>query len=95
MRKDTIIIIISAVSILAVTGCQKAITKNGPQAVSEQKWKIHDPERPLPPVVDPGPAGPPVLPPSDAIILFDGKDLSYLFRTMAIRSDTETFGYES
>ena len=29
-----------------------------------------------PPVVTPGPAGEPVAPPSDAIVLFDGKDLS-------------------
>jgi len=40
------------------------------------KWKIHDPDRPQPPVVDPGPAGKPVPVPSDAIILFDGKNLS-------------------
>jgi hypothetical protein len=41
-----------------------------------EKWTIHDPERPMPPVVDPGPAGKPAPAPSDAIILFDGKDLS-------------------
>ena len=40
------------------------------------KWSIHDMNRPLPPVVTPRPAGPPVPPPSDAIVLFDGKDLS-------------------
>ena len=40
------------------------------------QWKIHDPDRPQPPVVNPGPQGPPVTPPSDAIVLFDGKDLS-------------------
>ena len=39
-------------------------------------WKIHDMERPLPPVVDPGPAGLPVTPPSDALVLFNGEDLS-------------------
>src|SRR4029077_8200399 len=33
-------------------------------------------DRPRPPVVDPGPERPPVPPPSDAIVLFDGKDLS-------------------
>lgn len=33
-------------------------------------------DRPRPPVVDPGPERPPVPPPSDAITLFDGKDLS-------------------
>lgn len=37
-------------------------------------WHVHDPARPLPPVVTPGPfvPGPP---PSDAIVLFNGKDL--------------------
>jgi hypothetical protein len=40
------------------------------------KWGIHDTTRPQPPVVDPGPAGPPAPVPSDAVVLFDGKDLS-------------------
>jgi len=39
-------------------------------------WTIHDPERPLPPVVDPGPSGPQAPAPSDAVILFDGSGLS-------------------
>lgn len=41
-----------------------------------QPWSgfhVHDPDRPEPPKVDPGPPG---SPPSDAIVLFDGKDLS-------------------
>jgi hypothetical protein len=45
----------------------------------EIKWKIHDRNRPLPPVVDPGTASTPDVPgraPSDAIVLFDGKDLT-------------------
>lgn len=41
-----------------------------------EKWRIHDPDRPLPPVIDPGPAGPPLPAPSDAVILFDGKNLN-------------------
>lgn len=41
-----------------------------------QKWSIHDEARPMPPVVDPGPAGPPAPVPADAIVLFDGRDLS-------------------
>jgi hypothetical protein len=41
-----------------------------------KKWGIHDETRPLPPVVDPG-SPPPSMPvPSDAIVLFNGKDLS-------------------
>ena len=43
------------------------------------KWKFNDPARPKPPVIDPGTPSTldqPGKPPSDAIILFDGKDLS-------------------
>jgi hypothetical protein len=42
-------------------------------------WKIHDPDRPVPPVVDPGTASTQDSPghaPSDSVVLFDGKDLS-------------------
>ncbi len=42
-------------------------------------WPIHDRDRPLPPVVDPGAPSTqesPGRPPSDATVLFDGKDLS-------------------
>lgn len=39
-----------------------------------QPWHVHDPARPYPPVVSPGAT--PGAPPSDAIVLFDGKDLS-------------------
>jgi len=39
-----------------------------------QKWRVHDIERPRPRVVTP--SAKPGGPPSDAIVLFDGKDLS-------------------
>jgi hypothetical protein len=45
----------------------------------DKKWKIHDMNRPLPAVVDPGTASTQDAPgraPSDAVLLFDGKDLS-------------------
>jgi enterochelin esterase-like enzyme len=38
-------------------------------------WRIHDTDRPQPPVVTPG-APVTIPPPSDALVLFDGKDLS-------------------
>ena len=41
-----------------------------------QEWPIHSMERPKPRVVDPGPAGPPAPVPGDAIVLFDGRDLT-------------------
>jgi Domain of Unknown Function (DUF1080) len=44
------------------------------------KWKIHDLNRPVPPIVDPGTASTQETPgraPSDALVLFDGKDLAH------------------
>src|SRR4051812_4946702 len=43
------------------------------------KWHVHDGTRPQPKVIDPGTASTPEKagrPPSDAIVLFDGTDLS-------------------
>jgi hypothetical protein len=43
------------------------------------RWMVHDDARPAPPVVMPGVCGSqdtPARPPADAIVLFDGKDLS-------------------
>ena len=38
------------------------------------KWRVHDAERPRPAVITPGIKG---SPPSDAVVLFDGTDLSH------------------
>lgn len=40
------------------------------------KWHVHDGTRPQPTIVTPGPAGEPVPAPGDAVVLFDGRDLS-------------------
>ncbi len=48
------------------------------------RWHVHDPDRPQPAVVTPGTFATPqeaAKPPSDAIVLFDGKDVS-LWRSM-------------
>ncbi len=45
----------------------------------DPRWKPNDPDRPVPPVIVPGTASTQDTagrPPSDAIVLFDGKDLS-------------------
>jgi Domain of Unknown Function (DUF1080) len=45
----------------------------------DPKWQIHDMNRPNPPVIDPGTPSTeeaPGRPPSDGVVLFDGKDLS-------------------
>ena len=46
----------------------------------DPKWEIHDRNRPNPPVITPGTASTqdaPGKPPSDAVVLFDGKDSSH------------------
>ena len=51
----------------------------GLQAQPDPNWLGHDRTRPLPPVVDPGTGSSPEQPgrpPSDAAVLFEGKDLS-------------------
>jgi len=51
----------------------------GVPAQVDTRWKIHDPNRPVPPVVTPGTSSTqdsPGKPPSDAIVLFDGTKLS-------------------
>jgi hypothetical protein len=40
------------------------------------KWHVHDPARPQPPVVKAGVFSQNAAPPGDAVVLFDGKDLS-------------------
>jgi hypothetical protein len=46
----------------------------GAQSVGD--WPVHAPDRPQPPVVDPGRGALPVPPPRDAVVLFDGRDLA-------------------
>ncbi len=41
------------------------------------EFVVHDPDRPAPRRVNPGPALPPAPAPADAITLFDGKDVSH------------------
>src|SRR5688572_24996778 len=44
------------------------------------QWRVHDSKRPQPPVVTPGTFSSqeqPGQPPSDAVVLFDGTDLSH------------------
>ena len=49
------------------------------RAQIDPRWRIHDEARPPPPVVEPGTASTPEAAgraPSDAVILFSGRDLS-------------------
>ncbi len=40
------------------------------------RYRVHSWERPRPPVVDPGPEHAPAPPPSDAVVLFDGRSMA-------------------
>ncbi len=65
--------------LLAIGALLMAAVPGISNAQVDTKWKIHDPNRPLPPVIDPGTASTQDSPgraPSDAVVLFDGKDLS-------------------
>jgi hypothetical protein len=69
---------IAGVACVALAGMIAVAAENGPPQ-PWSKWKVHDMERPAPPVVTPGTASTaetPGKPPSDAIVLFDGTDLS-------------------
>lgn len=77
MKEITGFVLVMMVMPVLLAAC--ASRESGRTAVQKgdlEKWAIHDLSRPLPPVVDPGPAGAPVAPPSDAVVLFDGEDLS-------------------
>src|SRR5688572_22216847 len=83
-RKFLVLGIVSAAAVLLMAQAQKkkgdASRWNQPVGYSdtpvipEQKWKVHDIARPIPRQVTPGVL--PMNPPSDAIVLFDGKNLN-------------------
>ncbi|MDB6075278.1 MAG: hypothetical protein JWO89_2918 [Verrucomicrobiaceae bacterium] len=74
----------SALTLLALTSLVSADEKDGkpypigytdtPLIFEGSKWKVHDIDRPRPDAVKPGDK--PGAPPADAIVLFDGKDVS-------------------
>jgi hypothetical protein len=77
MKRTALLFFCILLSLGLIAFCGDFFSENNPdQADSLKKWTIHDTNRPLPPVVDPGPAKPPTPPPSDAIVLFKGTDLS-------------------
>ena len=71
---------VATVALIGLVGraAEKDHSHEGPQQ-PWSKFKVHDMDRPTPPIVTPGTASTPEAPgkaPSDAIVLFDGKDLS-------------------
>jgi hypothetical protein len=62
--------------LILAAAASKAAPQSAAQKADLEKWAIHDMNRPLPPVVDPGPAGPSPAAPSDAVVVFKGNDLA-------------------
>ncbi|MCF7854576.1 MAG: DUF1080 domain-containing protein [Candidatus Pacebacteria bacterium] len=60
----------------ATAGSTPSIGYDDTPVLPGQEWRVHDGRRPQPRVVTPPPAGEPLPPPSDAVVLFDGTDLS-------------------
>jgi hypothetical protein len=62
-----------------IGGAAMSLLGGDPQEKRVEDWEIHDRNRPRPPVITPGTASTPQKagqPPSDAVVLFDGSDLS-------------------
>jgi hypothetical protein len=85
MRKNLTISVFLAVASSSITAAWAADGGPAPVGYTDTpmlpggKWHVHDPNRPQPTVVTPGTFSTteaPGKPPSDAIVLFDGKDLS-------------------
>ncbi len=75
MRQFTLICA-GLISAIGIAGDAKAQTPR-PQGQGESGgWKVHAMDRPKPPVVAPAPQNLPAPPPPDAVVLFDGSDLS-------------------
>lgn len=85
MRLLTCLIFLSLIALTPLSAQTKK-NRTSPVGYSDtpvlpnQKWRVHDITRPHPPVVTPG--AKPGDPPSDAIVLFDGKDLSKWMTTV-------------
>jgi hypothetical protein len=80
--KIKLLLLIGLCAVVSVRAQNVEVTINGVAGFKDTvmqpdgKWHVHDPERPQPPVVTPGTFSQVAKPPSDAIVLFDGKDLS-------------------
>jgi Domain of Unknown Function (DUF1080) len=80
-------IIVGATSTAFVAICSLVLGQDQPKVGFKDtpmlpggKWHVHDSDRPLPLVITPGTCSSqdePGRPPSDAVVLFDGKDLSH------------------
>jgi hypothetical protein len=77
--RTTTLFVISGLAMATLLNFRVVTARSGNPQAAQNTWAIHDRNRPQPPVVTPGTASTPEkagLPPSDAVTLFNGKDLS-------------------
>lgn len=71
--------VLAGAAALAAPALQKSPGYDDTPFLPDGKWRVHDSKRPHPPVIAPGTFSSqdqPGKPPSDAVVLFDGTDLS-------------------
>lgn len=74
MRRHHSVALVLVAATLAFSPAPEGVGYTDTPFLPGGKWRVHDANRPVPPVVTPGAT--PGAPPSDAIVLFDGRDLS-------------------
>lgn len=78
MKVRTILCLLAVSSPVLVMSAEEKPGYTDTPLITGQKWRVHDAERPQPRIVTPGATFSHTAPaPSDAIVLFDGKDLSH------------------
>lgn len=79
VRTGALIAVSVGVGISLTAWAQQNLGYQDTPILPSGKWRVHDGTRPQPKVIDPGTASTQEMagkPPSDAVVLFDGKDLS-------------------
>lgn len=66
---------IGSASLLVSAASGQGVGYDDTPQIPGQEWRVHDINRPNPPVVDPGPAATITPAPGDAVVLFDGSGL--------------------
>lgn len=78
-RRSTLALVAAGIVAATAVICSGQLGEEGTPMLPGMPWRVHDGARPRPRVITPGTESTqaqPGQPPSDAVVLFDGKDLS-------------------
>ncbi len=77
MKRSILTLVLALAGMSLIQAADSPVGYTDTPMIPGQKWRVHDPDRPAPKVVTPGTTFSHSAPaPSDAVILFDGHDLS-------------------